>query len=173
MNAFNDRRPLGNGVGISDLRQNDTQDLDFAISCPVAEYLELAELNPRSESFGRAAYRTGKLNVYEYARWIWFRLIKRKAHKYGTLCERVILLLYMTHWQFAPSGRVVECLNSYVQKNECPFAAVFILLTDGHDLIVIHKVHPYEGPALPAVSHYSGVTVTNLPPGQHQWAITD
>lgn len=69
---FNANRPLGPTITILNPVQNDTSDLDFAIESEVADYLELAELNPRSEAFGRAAYRTGKLGVYEYARWIFF-----------------------------------------------------------------------------------------------------
>jgi len=77
--VFNEQRLLGDQISISNLRQNNTHDLDFAISCPVAYYLELAELNPQSEFFGRTAYRTGGLNVYDFARWIWFRLIEKKG----------------------------------------------------------------------------------------------
>lgn len=168
---FNVGRPLGPQITIADIVQNDTSDLDYSIKSPVADYLELAELNPRSETFGRAAYRTGKINVYEYARWIFFRLVKKKAHSYGATSRRTILLLYVTHWQFYPSERVIECLNSLVHHNDCDFAAVFAMLTNGSDLRVLKQVHPYLGPALPAPSKYSGFTLTNLEPGHSSWSI--
>ena len=132
---------------------------------------QLAELNPRSEAFGRAAYITGKLNVYEYARWIFFRVIKKKSRGYGVTAKRTILLLYVTHWQFYPSDRIVECLNSLARQNGCDFAAVFAMMTNGSDLRVLKPVHPYLGPSLPAPSSYSGFTLTNLEPGHHSWAI--
>jgi hypothetical protein len=94
---FNVDRLLGPDVVISNVTQNGTADLDFSISSAVADYLELAELNPRSEAFGRAALRTGKLNVYQYARWVFFRVIQSKAKKYGNVASRTVLLLFVTH----------------------------------------------------------------------------
>ena len=168
---FNADRPLGPRTAILDLVQNDTSDLDFSIKSPDADYLELAELNPRSQRFGRAAYRTGKINVYEYAHWIFFRVIRKKARSYGVTAGRTILLLYVTHWQFYPNERIIECLNSLVRQNGCDFAAVFAMLTNGSDLRILKPVHPYLGPSLPAPSKYSGFTFTNLEPGHCSWRI--
>ncbi|HYM98377.1 MAG TPA: hypothetical protein VET25_01440, partial [Aestuariivirgaceae bacterium] len=61
---FNHTLPLGAGVCIENPKQNDTSDLDFSITCPAADYLELAELSPQSEAFGRSALRDGRLNAY-------------------------------------------------------------------------------------------------------------
>lgn len=172
LDAFNASRPLGPSVEITGLAQNDTNDLDFRIACTKAEYLELAELNPRSEEFGRAAYRTGKLNVYSYAKWIYNRVIRKKERHYGDdLSRQVMLLLYTTHWQFLPSQNVFACLKSYCLQNHCKFAAVFILLTDGTDLRVLELVWPYVGSPLPLPGQYKGITVTNLPPGHHTWKV--
>jgi hypothetical protein len=168
---FNADRPLGPDVLISNLTQNGTADLDFSVSSSFADYLELAELNPQSEAFGRAALRTGKLNVYEYAKWIFFRVIKSKARKYGEVASRTVLLLFVTHWQFYPSDRVIECLNSLVVHNGCTFAAVFVLMTNGSDLRLLKPVHPYSGPHPRRPRDYEGFTLTNLPPGHHSWAL--
>src|SRR5258708_4592239 len=147
--AFNETLPLGPHQ-ITGLKQNDTGDLDFDISCRVADYMELAELNPRSEAFGRSALRDGKLNVYHYAKWIFHRLIKKKSISYGSVVAgRTILLLYATHWQFLPSERVTECIRSHIQVHGCEFAAVFLLMTDGNDLRVLAPAHPFTGPRLP------------------------
>lgn len=170
--TFNETRPLGPNVEITGLQQNDTSDLDFKITCDAADYMELAELNPRSEAFGRSALRNGKLNVYDYAKWIFNRLIKKKARSYGSaLANRTILLLYATHWQFLPSERVVECIRSYIQIHSCDFAAVFVLMTDGRDLRVLTPAHPFNGLKLPKPSDYAGFNYWNLPPGQSSWTI--
>lgn len=171
VDQFNVARPLGPQTAISGLIQNDTSDLDFAIECQIADYLELAELNPMSQPFGRAAYKTGKINVYDYARWVFFRVISKKARNYGVTAGRTILLLYVTHWQFYPSDRTIECLNSMVSYNGCAFAAVFVMLTNGSDLRILRPVHPYAGPTLPAPSKYAGFTLTNLEPGRHSWQV--
>src|ERR1700730_18942901 len=52
--TFNETLPLGASVTIKDVKQLDTSDLDFSISSPIADYMELAEINPRSTEFGRA-----------------------------------------------------------------------------------------------------------------------
>jgi len=168
---FNSESPLGSDVSISDVRQNETYDLDFSINCRIADYLELAELAPLNQEFGRASHRTGRLNIYTYARWIFFRVIKKKSRSYGIIARRTILLLYVTHWQFYPSERVVECLNSLVQHNGCDFAAVFVILTNGSDLRVLRPIHPYVGPPLRAPRAYEGFTLRNLEPGQFSWSI--
>ncbi|MEJ2378847.1 MAG: hypothetical protein P8Y71_26835 [Pseudolabrys sp.] len=111
---FNIDSPLGERILINDLKQNDTYDLDFSIKSAIADYLELAELNPRSEPFGRSAYRTCKLNVYEYARCIYFRIITRKARDYGETASRTILLLYFTHWHFFQASKSLSvCIVSF------------------------------------------------------------
>jgi hypothetical protein len=169
---FNASQPLGSEVTITGLVQNDTTDLDFTITCAAAEYLEFVELNPRSEEFGRIAYRTGKLNILTYAKWICNRIIKKKARHYGRLANKMILLLYITHWQFLPSQRVFECVRSYFQQVGCPFVAVFLLFTDGGDLRAIEMMYPYIGPSLPPPHQYSSITLTNLPPGHRAWRVT-
>lgn len=165
--TFNQAKPLGPDVTISNLVQNDTSDLDFTITSSVADYLELAELNPQSEPFGRSAIKTGELNVYDYAKWIFLKIIRRKDIKYGPIItRRAFLLLYATHWQFLIADPVIECLRSHVQGSGCGFAGVFILKTNGSDLNVIETVHPYFGPKFPKPSAYSRVKYFNLEPGQ-------
>jgi hypothetical protein len=170
---FNDTQPIGPKISISHAKQNDTSDLDFNISCAIADYMELAELNPRSEAFGRSAMRDGKFNVYDYAKWIFNRLIKKKALSYGpAVAGRTILLLYATHWQFFPSEGVIQCLHSHIQVHGCDFAAVFSLMTNGDDLRVLSPIHPFSGPQLPKPSSWSGSHYRNLAPGQFSWQIS-
>ena len=120
---FNSELPLGPGVRIAAVVQNDTSDLDFAIESSIADYLEVAELNPRSEEFGRQAYETGVLDVYEYSKWVTSDLVMAKANRYGAaVAQRIILLLYVTHWQFFPSAALIKCLTSSVQQNGVQFS---------------------------------------------------
>jgi hypothetical protein len=165
---FNADYPMGPDNVIASLTQNDTSDLDFKIDCPLAGYLEVAELNPRSEAFGRAAYRTGTYNSYHYAHWIYFRIIKKKQRAYGAIAKKTLLLLYVTHWQFLPGQRLCECLQSFCLNEGCEFAAVFIFLTDGNNLQVNKKIHPYIGPSLHMPGAYKGFTCTNGAPGNYK-----
>jgi len=169
---FNAEKPLGVDCTIVSLSQNDTSDLDFNISCSLADYLELAELNPQSEAFGREALRTGKFNIYTYARWIWLKLIKAKQRSYGAqTAGRTILLLYCTHWQFLPTDKVPECLISTLTLEGCQFASVFIMQTNTTDLTVTRKIWPYEGPKPRRPKDYSGFIGINFPPGRTNWKI--
>jgi hypothetical protein len=170
--AFNEQHPLGKDVEVTIVKQNDTSDLDFLIRCQVASHLELAELTPLSQDFGKKAFKTGKLNVYEYAKWI-SGLIGKKQNAYGSQTGDIILLLYATHWQFFPSEKVIQCLRSLCRKDACRFSAVFVFLTNGTDLFIPTLIHPYPGWGLRPPKEYAGFTLHNLPPGQSSWGITD
>ncbi len=171
MEEFNRALLMGPGCTIASIKQNDTTDLDFQIECTGAKYLELAELNPRSEEFGRAAYRTGRLSVYDYARWIFFRIMRKKGKAYGKVAGETFLLLYSTHWQFLPSERVAECARSHVQTHGCAFAGVFMLLTNGSDLMRIEKLHPIGSERLPKPTAFEPFKLFNLEPGKTKWEI--
>jgi hypothetical protein len=169
--AFNAQRPCGPTATITNLTQNDTTDLDFRIKSDVADYLELAELNPRSESFGRTMYRTGKFNVYEYARWIYRRIIRKKQIAYGeTTAKRTILLLYVTHWQFLPTQNTVMCIRACCEMYGCQFASVILLFTNGGDLRAIEHIAP--GKLVPPRKPKDfDKPAANLPPGNHSWTV--
>ena len=169
---FNQLMPLGAGCTISGLKQNGTGDLDFRITCSVADYLELAELNPQSQEFGRSSLRSGKFNIHTYARWIWLKLIKKKQRTYGAdTAGRTILLLYSTHWQFLPTDKVPECLTSTLSIEGCQFSGVFLVKTNTTDLTVIDKVWPHWGSPPRAPKEYAGFTGTNLAPGNFTWRL--
>lgn len=168
---FNKTRPLGPDVSIDNLQQNDTSNLDFTISSTIAEYLELAELNPQSEAFGRKALRTGKLAIYEYSTWIYTRLIERKQKSYGQTAARTILLLYSTHWQFLPTKNVIDCVSSLCFYKGASFAAIFFMFTNGSDLVVTNRIHPYKGPIPDLPQTFRGLIGANLKPGAAQWTV--
>ncbi|NEX92991.1 hypothetical protein [Caulobacter sp. 17J65-9] len=171
VDAFNSQLPLGPGASISKITQKDTSDLDFAIECPAADYLELAELTPLDQEFGRAMRRTGKFNMYTYARWIYLRVIKKKQIKYGpSLAKRVFLLLYVNDTMFMPTQQTIMCIQSLCARDGCDFSGVFILLTNGSDLRFIEMVVPYSGPSLPPPKAFDR-PAANLVPGQASWVV--
>lgn len=137
---YNRTLPIGQEYPISLGRQNDTSERDFNIFSIRAERLELAELTPLSAPFGKHAKATGKLNIYEYAEWIYRSIIAAKEVKYrrnGVDIQKIILALYLTHMEFAPSDNVINCLRQLCKERCCIFEAVFVLLTNGSDLRVL------------------------------------
>ncbi len=100
--AFNETRPLGDGISIDEITQNDTSDLDFRIASSAADYLELAELNPRSETFGRKAFQTGAISTHEYAHWIYSKLINKKQMSYGGTAGGNHPIIYTIHPHIGP-----------------------------------------------------------------------
>jgi hypothetical protein len=167
---FNSAEPLGNSIQITSPKKRDTSDLDFTIECPVADYLELVELNPLSEDWGRAAHRTGQLDVHRFAWWIFRRLIKQKMNRYGDTARRTLLVVYSTHWQFFPSDGVIECLRAILTQEGATFPGIFVFRTND-DLNVIQTVVPHSGPIAESPRIFKGRTLTNLRPGNYQWAL--
>jgi hypothetical protein len=169
--AFNESRPLGHDVLIEAITQNDTSDLDFNVVCPAADYLELGELNPRSETFGRKAFQTGHFNTHEYAHWIYSKIINEKQRSYGSTSCRSFLLLYSTHWQFLTSQNVVACLRSWCVRGGVNFSGVFIMDMIGGTEPMITTIYPYSGPPLPPPKAFKKLQYWNLPPGNSSWSI--
>lgn len=162
-----DPRRLGSPLGTP--VRNVEHDLDFVLHGPDGGYLELGEICPLSEPFGRSTARYGRYDVFEYCRWIWLKIIDAKQRKYGQLAARVRLLLYATHWQFLPSNRTIQCLQSMCATYGCHFLEVYVLLTNGSDLAIPMQVHPAPaGLKLPRPKDFH-FTITNLPPGQAEW----
>lgn len=161
------RGTVSPGSSITIVSQNDTTDLDFSIQSDLGDYLELAEVAPLSESFGRAALRTGKFHVLEMARWIYRSLIQRKFIKYGDeLAGRTLLLLYITNWQFLISDRTIECIASLCRTNGCKFAGVYIYQGSAGHLNLVSKVFPWDEGALPSPKAFRDFKLANGRPGQ-------
>jgi hypothetical protein len=157
--------PLGRDYRITLGRQNDTADRDFNILSIRANKLELAELTPLSHDFGQAAKKNGRLDVYEYAQWIYQQIVAAKEQRYrknGVAVERVILTLYVTHMQFLLSENVLNCLRRLCIEGGCSFDAVFAFATNGSDLKIVNLIHPYPLANLPRSSAYKGLTLINL-----------
>lgn len=171
VSAFNETRPLGPDVTIDKITQNDTSDLDFNIVSPAADYLELAELNPRSEAFGRKAFQTGNLNTHEYGHWIYSKIINKKQKSYGSTAHRIFLLLYSTHWQFLPSENLVLCLKSWCARGGVDFAGIFIVNMVGGISPALYTIHPHVGPPPPPPNAFKKLRYSNLAPGNWSWSI--
>ena len=147
--AFNRQRTMP-GVEITNLRQQDTSDLDFRIDCSRATYLELAELTPLSEAFGRAGRASGSFNTLEYATWIYEQVIKAKSDKYGETSRETFLLLYPKHSQFVPGQTLLQCLRSLCFWRGSKFAAIFTFTTSGgapdQAIEIITRITPISPP---------------------------
>jgi hypothetical protein len=163
---FNELLPLGPDIVIAKYVQNDTSDLDFCVECPIADYLELAELNPRSEIFGRHAFRSGRLRVHEYARWIYFSLIAKKQRAYGATAKRTMLLLYCSHWQFFAHELLIQCLTARCKAVGVELSAVFCVSTNGQGLVLLDKVWPPDAAPIRRPKDFKSFEYVNLPPGQ-------
>lgn len=168
---YNESLPLGPGTEIAAYRQNDTSDLDFTITSAVAEFLELAELSPRSEPFGREAFRTGALPVHEYARWIYFSLIAKKQKSYGVTARKTILLLYCSHWQFYPHEVLIDCVVAWCKTNGADFAAIFVVQTNGSDLVLNNQVWPGPARHIRPPKVFKKLTYSNFEPGKTSWQV--
>lgn len=131
---------LGNKITI--IQQNDTSDLDFNISGSPANYLELAEVAPYSEEFGRSALSGKEIRVYDYSKWIWKQIIGKKQERYGEVCKNTILLLYITRWEFFISQTVLHCLIWTLKNKGCHFHAVYLMQSGGEDLNLVYSLYP-------------------------------
>jgi hypothetical protein len=169
--AFNRQDPFSDGAKIVDRVQHDTSDLDFLLKgLRVAKYLELAEVNPRSEEFGRSMHASGVANVFECASWICENIVFAKMQKYGaTTSGETILLLYSTWSEFLLSQGIMDCVRGLIQGRSCTFAGVFVLITNGQDLIFLETMHPSKARLPPA--SYKDTKMQNLEPGKTEWAI--
>jgi hypothetical protein len=169
--AFNSQNPLGGNVRIHDIVQPHESGLDFGITCERASILELAEIAPLSEEFGRSCQRTGSYDAYEMSRWICQNVILKKQGKlnYQTLCSTTFLLLYTTFWQFLPSDNVLMAITSTLQRKGTPFAGIFFLRAggDGDDALnAVHKLWPSDANRLrhPRILKEQPSIVTNSDP---------
>lgn len=163
-----------NGAAAADIEivsQNDTGDLDFNIKGSKAKYLELAEIAPYSEDFGKSALGGQWIEVYEFSKWIWQKIILKKQERYGDVSKDTILLLYPTRWEFFVSQPVLDCLIWTMQKKWCRFHEVYLMQSGGEDLDLVLRLYPNNHPAAPA-RKFRGERYLNLKPGTAEHNIT-
>ncbi|TAV81577.1 hypothetical protein [Rhizobium leguminosarum] len=154
LEVFNRTLPLGSDATIVVKQQNDTSTLDYDIESSVADFLELAEMTPLSQIWGRETFKTGHCDYYEFSKWVWHSIITEKSRKYGAVSKRTILLLYATHWQFNASPPMIELMRSTLRKNGCPFAAVFYVdVLDDASPAILDSIYPYKGELPPPRVH--------------------
>ena len=167
---FNTDLPFGPEVTIDNRTQNDTSDIDFNIECQKAVYLELAAIKPLTEIFGKDILKTGKVEIFELARWIYEKLIRRKFEKYGELSGQVFLLIYPEDWQFLLNGSVLTCVASLCKKRGCDFSGVFSIMLNPMELVIMDVLYPNNA-TLPNPEDFKGKHYWNLAPGQSGWTI--
>ncbi|MFT4151093.1 MAG: hypothetical protein QM656_12925 [Paracoccaceae bacterium] len=157
---------------ISISKQNDTTDLDFNITGSSAKYLELAEVAPYSEPFGRNALNERWISVYDFAKWIWKKIIENKEGKYGDTCKNTILLLYITRWEFLINQSILHCLIWTLKNKGCRFYSVYLMQSGGDDLNLIYRLYPNDHPA-DHPRRFRDNKYKNLRPGENSWCISE
>ena len=161
VSAFNKQKPFGETVAITSSQQLGTENLDYRIECEKADYLELAEITPLTEEWGREALKSGVIDIYQMGKWTWQEIIGKKAVKYGDLCRRTFLLLYSTHPSLLASQNLFDLLRSTLQDKGCPFAGVFYELVIGGDTAFIEVLAPWKD-KMPAPRTFKGMKLQNL-----------
>lgn len=147
--------------------QNDTTDLDFNITGSPAKYLELAEIAPYSEDVGKSALEGQWIEVYDFSKWIWQKLILKKQERYGDVCRDTILLLYITRWEFFISQTVLHCLIWTMQNKGCQFHKVYLMQSGGEDLDLVYCLYPNNHPA-DSARKFRDNRYLNMKPGTAQ-----
>jgi hypothetical protein len=163
--SFFNKNNCIDGVRISDFSQNNSDDIDFKITCEIANYLELAETTPLNTDFGKKGFEDGKFCSIEYGDWIFNSIIKKKSNKYGLLSNNIILLIYQTHEKFQLSQFLIEYLCSLCSHNIHNFKAIFIFMTTGGSreeaLEITEKIWPLEK-SFPSPDSYPKSEYINL-----------
>lgn len=160
--AYGEQKLFDGKAPIEAHEQQNTGDLDYRIKCERADYLELAEVTPLSEDWGREALQSGVLDIYKFGYWIWQNIIVAKASKYGeTTSHRTFLLLYSTHPQLMASQNVIALLRSTLQRKGCPFAAVFYCMLIGGDSPFVEVLAPWTE-RMPPPRKFKGLKLQNL-----------
>lgn len=159
--AFNSQEILGEGIRITSHAQMGTEDLDYRIVCPKADYLELAETTPLSEPWGRTALQSGVIDVYQMGGWIWQAIIKKKSERYGEVSRKTFLLLYSTHPSLLAGQSVIDLLRSTMQHKGCHFAGVFYVSMLGGDTPYVETIAPWSK-RMPTPRHFKGLRMQNL-----------
>jgi hypothetical protein len=110
------------------LQQNETDDFDFRLATSSGmRYVELMEVHLReivqiTEHFQQASY-----DIYLTAQRILER-IQRKSRRYrGATSQGIILLTYVTHWQFSLEHPVFLLLSYWLLRDLPVFEQVYYL----------------------------------------------
>lgn len=117
--------PDGQLLKMSNLVQNDENDLDFSVTVNgVASYLELVEAAPLNGPYEKAP---SQYTVGAFAQQVLASIGDKAARYSGSRPGKPLyLLVYVTHWAFIFSDSVIQCLRYWLGMLPSPFTAIFL-----------------------------------------------
>ena len=152
------------------ITKNPTDDYDFTLNTSTGQrHLELLEVAPREHMSSGHQQAPSSYNPYDFAQAI-LQEILTKSSRYDTATvSRTVLLLYETHWTFAPSVEALGLLQYFTLRQAPRFERIYWYHPIGRDDGIVEFVYP-----TPA-EHWKGfdpeswrdVKVHNLDP--HEW----
>ena len=115
---------VGDKPMFSNVKPNTENHFDFTVSTTQGTaYLELQEVAPLSGPYKTAL---SQYKPYDFAHYILSK-IREKSIKYSNSgIHDIFLLIYFTHWSFAPSTTTVACLRVWLQQEQLIFKAIFL-----------------------------------------------
>lgn len=136
-----------NGATFYSVERNKENDFDFTLNLPGGKvYLDLVEIIIKKPGVKGSPY-TEKDVVYGYQEYLSqvINLIKKKNEKYKTKSTVPIhLLLYFTHWKFAPNDNVIPLIQHDLKKEELSVENVFLYSLHAKDKGELRVLYPVE-----------------------------
>jgi hypothetical protein len=113
---------------------------DFSVTAQGSPaYLELQEIAPLTGPYATAP---AQYKPYDHAQHILAK-IRAKAAKYpDDGGAPIFLLVYVTHWSFALSKTVVDCLRVWLQQEATPFRAIFAFTPQPETKGIVSQLAP-------------------------------
>ena len=108
------------------LVKNPTDDYDFTLDTSTgSRYLELLEVAPKS--FMMAGYQgaPSSYKSYDFARSILEGIMTKSSRYDSATSMHMILLLYETHWTFAPSAETLALLQYFAYQEKPKFEEIY------------------------------------------------
>lgn len=151
---------------VTSVRKNELDDFDFSVETTDGpKIIELMEIAPLEDVEGGHEAAPSKHDNYEFAEWIFGKILEKSRKYRGSADDSLILLTYVTDWKFWP-GMGAQSLLQYWA------------LTKPHNFEEIHFHVPADGggigwPVYPTpeenweefdAEQIRGTTVQNLDP---------
>jgi hypothetical protein len=123
--------------------QNEQNSFDFLLlfNGDGKKYMELMEIAPLEHLRGTYDSAPASYKPYDFASYIFEKVMKKSAH-YGSVNAGLILLLYITAWQFVLSQTVIALLQFWLTHTEHKFEGVYCYCPMTVDSGAAHLICP-------------------------------
>jgi hypothetical protein len=124
-------------------KQNELDDFDYSLETSIgSRYLELMEIAPLEHLQGKYGNAPSSYKLYEFAEFI-YNKIMYKSIKYSSMVEtKIILLLYITHWNFNFDTTVIALLQYWTVVNRNNFDLIYLYVPCNSDFGRPHLIFP-------------------------------